>query len=164
MNGVESRDRASWKQLVTAAQMVELKLVTVWGVAREVVEDPGELPGEWSTQLDQMQRFDDRLDVRVRLLLRGPGGELMVDVLVSYEFLGVDYASASSVNQKRFVNQIAVLAAIPMARVAYEDLRMRLGMFDAPRLGLIKFAADGTFKAEGIGPTPTSGDDNLASL
>jgi hypothetical protein len=77
--------------------------------------------------------------------------------------VGVDYASASSGNQKRFVNQLAVLAAIPMARVAYEDLRLRLGMFDAPRLGLIKFATDGTPHAASIGPSPTNGDGNQES-
>jgi hypothetical protein len=128
-----------WGAFLGAAEISSIKLGAIFGVTPDLRGDAEPLPEEWSFDIKHAFKVEgDHMFVRVMVESAGPGGELSVDGVGTFEF-STPLNEANYDLQQRFYMETGVPAVIPTVRAAFNDLAMRMGM-DCPPLGLVKYS------------------------
>lgn len=139
----------SWGELIAGTDLVELQIVHIFGVLSEFI-DRDDAPEEWTNELKTAGRYEgDRLYARVSVEVTGPGGEITVDGIAIFESQ-FPWGDAEQDDIARFLALVGHPAIIPTVRATYEDTRIKLGLEDAPRFGLVKIPQWPTAGVEGV--------------
>ncbi len=127
----------TWGELIAGTDLVELQIVHIFGVLAEFL-DRDEAPEGWTNELKTAGRYEgDRLYARVSVEVTGPGGEITVDGIATFES-EFGWGDIDEDSIARFLALVGHPSIIPTVRATYEDTRIKLGLEDAPRFGLVK--------------------------